>query len=767
MAKFLLSCLSIATVASAMAVNTPPVPLKSMENVVKQKSLSLQKGDRVVDRKELSKGVHQLTVRNAKGVISKRLSVAPSTQKINPFVKNQAIRKVSSGCILSEDFEGWDGVDFDWLPDGFEYKHDSGREDAEVWGITPDYAFQGMLGGLTGNCISINYDMGYVDEWLIFPEVTLGENMMLTLDVFNDGIWYFSMENIDWESFEYIGDKIIAYDQQVMISEDGGKNWKVLKSLAEDFMDKDLEQLYDETTNALSQVSVSLADYAGKTVKLAFRYFGTDGNLGVIDNIFIGNLPLEVSYNNPFGTLFFGMSKESSSLNTSILVGPVYRDMVFENTTYEDDATYVWNYFGPESSWEQSDDVDLEVAYHTDYSSEFATYNNLYYMPTLTGSAPGYSEGSFTRGQYLQAGGKGQYLAQTSTGDNRLIDFGLSVIDPATEGSATFTDQLVPIFGYSGDSDSYWTRYTFDEEGDENNYVKMTSYMDYFFNSENPVVIRGVHASAFARLSEGARMMAEIIPLSDEGILLDPLATAYCGYADMTVLPTNGTNDFVSLNFTFDAPIIMSSDVCSAYIVRISGFNDPENVEYFNPIMSSNPNPDEYALGWIQKTIVMDGNARESMTPVINYTGSLIAFYIMLDAEFPWLEGPESVELERNGIATVAFDSSVDGADLSFENLPDWLEAKAEGIYDKTTVTFQAPLTDQIKGSAEVTVKGTGVSHVITVKADEGSAVNVIGTDSSDYEIFNMSGLKVSNSDAPGIYIIKDGKGNVRKVVVD
>ncbi|MDE5849151.1 MAG: choice-of-anchor J domain-containing protein [Muribaculaceae bacterium] len=767
MTKFLLSCMAASVAASAMASSKTLTPVRVLDNVIPEKSVTVTKGKLAAQSCAGSRYVKVLDYGGSGLMYQKRLKAHSVSNTVDPFCKKAKAPKANSKAVLTEDFEGWDGIDINWLPEGFAYRHDSDREGAQVWEITPEGAFQGMLGGLTGNCISINYDTEYLDEWLLFPEVTLGDNMVLTMDVYNDGVWYFSMENIDWDAFEYIGDKVIAYDQQVMISEDGGKTWKLLKSLAEDFMDKGFEELYMESTNALSSISVSLADYSGKTVKLAFRYVGTDGNLGVVDNIFIGNPPLEVSYSNPFGSLFFGMSPESRYLNFSILTGPVYRPILFENTTYNDDAIYTWNYFGPESTWLTADSQDyLEVTYHTDYTNESSTVNNLYYMPELSGEAPGYSAGSFTRGKYLQAGGKGQFLVADANGNTSIINLGLSVIDPATEGNTTVADAGQPIFGYSEEVDRIWTDYTFGDSGDEDNYVKLTAYMDYFFPSEYPMVIRGIHAPASGRVKDGVRFKAEIVPLSEKGVPEDPIAVAECGYDDLDIYETGGVNNFLNLNFTFSEPVVMSSDVCMAYLVRISGFNDPDHVEIFSPWLSENSNPDEMALGWIQKTIVMDGNARESLTPVANYVEDYLAFYIMLDAEFPWLEGPESVSDWNNMTASAVLDSSVEGKELSFENLPGWLTASAEGQYDKTVVTFHAAMTEEIKEDAEVTVSAPGVRHTILVKAPEFSGVKSVDSVNGASRIYNVSGMPVNTMEAPGIYIVKDASGVTRKITV-
>ncbi|MDE6291076.1 MAG: choice-of-anchor J domain-containing protein [Muribaculaceae bacterium] len=768
MAKFLLSCLAVSLAASAAAYRQVTAPVRALDKVTAERTVDLLKGNRATQSRVASRNVNVIKSGLSGGLSIKRLRAAAGGTTVNPILRKAPAPKADGQIIFSEDFEGWDGSDLNWLPDGFSYRHDSGRDDAQVWGITAESAFQGMLAGVTGNSLAINYDSDFVDEWIIFPEVTLGDNMVLSFDAINDGVWYFSMDNVNWDTFEYEGEKIIAYDQQVMISEDGGESWKLLKSLAEDFLDEDLEQLYYGTTNSMSHISVKLNEYSGKTVRLAFRYVGTDGNLGAIDNITIGNPPLQVSYSNPWGTLFFGMSPESYSLNMSILTGPVYRPMVFENTTYNYDATYSWDYFGPESTWLTADTQDyLEVAYHTDYTDESTTVNNVYYMPVLKGSTPGYADGSYTRGQYLQAGGKGEFFMSDQSGNSSIMDFGLSIIDPSAEGTTTVADAGQPIFGYSEEVDRFWTEYTFGDAGDEANYVKLTSYMDYFFPGESPMVIRGVHAPAFGRVKDGVRFKAEIVPLSDEGTPEDPIAEAECGYSDLDIIETGGVNDFMTLNFTFAEPVVMSSDVCMAYLIRISGFNDPEHVEIFSPLLSEKSNPDEMALGWIQKTIVMDGNARESMTPVANYVEEYISFYIMLDAEFPWLEGPDTVDSWNDNIATVTLDSSVAGDLLSFENLPGWLTATAEGQYGNTVVTFYAAMTDEIKEDAEITVCAPGVSHVMTVKSPDTSGVSVVSGVAEGMNVYNLSGQRVNSMDAPGIYILRDSKGNARKVTVD
>lgn len=775
MTKNLLTCLLATATLSGVASTANPMAVKSIDPSMAShqvKAAGVRSLNQTVSKKQLSKDVQLLTVKDAAGHSIKRLVKTVGNTRINPYLK-KAAKTSENGTILSEGFEAWDGEDLSWLPEGFATVSKSERETAKGWEITSgeDLAMAGV-GGLSGNALAINFDSELLDEWVVFPEVTLGDNMILSLSTFNDGVWYFSVENVDWDTYEYIGDKIPAYDQKIMISEDGGANWTELKSLAADFADYGFFELLNSQTYSPSKVDVSLAEYSGKKVKLAFRYVGIDGNLGVLDNIMIGYPQMDLSYSNPLGTLYFGMSEDAIAMGNSFLVGPVYKPWVFYNNSYADGAKYSWNYFDENAEWAVSDEQDtLEVTYHTDYTNEFTTSNNLYYTPILNGTAPGYSDGSYTRGKFLQAGGKGVMEAQLQDGTTKMVDLGLGVIDPSAEGATTYSDQLTPVFGYSGDVDNYWSEYTFGEDADENNYVRYNGFMNFFYTGDAPIVINGVRVTAFANISDGAKMKAEILPLSDEGVPAEEAyATAYCEYDDMFIIPhgSNATNDIVTLKFKFDEPVVMSSDVCMAYVVKISGFNDPEHVEYFNPMMSEESNPDGYALGWIEKSIVMDGGEpRTSLTPVVNYLEDLyVSFYIMLDAEYPWLEGPESVNIGAGGFAEVIFDSSVEGKDLKFDNMPDWLSAKAEGIHGDTKVTFQIPLTDQIKGSATVTVTAPGVSHDIIVNADS-NGVSGIEADAAYTHIYDLSGTRVKSMDAAGVYIVKDASGKVKKIIKD
>lgn len=774
MKKFLLCTVAAASAAVMVAA---PVAISHGSLADKGvKTTDVRAGERVIASRQLAKGVRLNVVQDAQGRVFKKIDAPALATRINPGVAKavksaaKSQRAAATADVpYSENFEGWDGVDRDWLPEGMQSVSLSTSEDATHWGIAAESDFMGFMGNLTGNNASINYCSVFVDERLVLPPVTVGDDMSLSMDIYNDGFWYFSTDNVDWDTYEYVGGKELVLDQKVLVSTDGGQSFEVLKSFADDFMDMNCLDLIMESQDALRHVNIPLTAYAGQTITLAFQYVGTDGNTSAVDNITIGKPTLEVSYANPMGTLFYGMSKESYCMNGSILLAPVYSDLNFLNTTWVD-GTYQWDYMNADSDMAVSDDPDmLTVSYVPDHTSPFTQRNNLFYTPVLSGIAPGFSTGSFTRGDYIQAGGKCEFEVALAAGQpKKLVDFGASVIDGNSEGATFVTDAMVPIFGYSANSDNYWTSFTFDGDEGEGDYAHLTHYMNYFFTSEAPMVINGVWAQAVGTVTEAASFTCEVVALDEEGVFSNVLATGTATGDFINRMDLEGqTDQWLTLYFVFDQPLVISSDVCDAYVVRISGFRDAENVEYFSPLMSENDNPDQYALGWVMKEMSYGGEVNPSLSPVVNYTGVYQSFFINLDAEFPWLTGETEKELGI-GANTISLDSYHPADRLEVVNAPQWLTAEFAGRYNEATLSLTVA-EGTPESSADIIISGPGVSHTVTlsVKADGIERISADSLASTPATLYNLQGVKVDASTAaPGLYILRDASGTSRKALL-
>lgn len=764
--KYLFTVAAMAAFAAGSALALPQQPVsKKVTGEVSSYALT-GSADKVVKSEKLAKGVALQYCRNAAGMTYKRLAGVTPTS-INPFIAKAQQKADADGISFFEDFEAWDGEDYSWLPDGWQRKRVTSANNHDGW---IPYQPDGMsFASPYGKALIVLFSPETVDEWAVTPEIEVEEGMELTWNGLNDGVWYFDMsENVDWDTFEYIKQVVIC-DVKINVSTDGGNTWTVIKSLSDDFIGESFMDLYMAAANEMKKMKVSLDDYAGKKVKIGFQYVGTDGNTSAIDNVRVGLRELDLSYMNPAGSLHFGLSRESSYLPLSVIAAPAYAPITFTNTSYNEGATYSWTYLDNNAEEAVSNEQDeLTISYTPDYTSEFSTRNNVFNMPQLHGTAPGASATNYNPGGYLQAGGTPDWEFSVQGSEDKVIEnLGLTVNDISKEGVTTIAHNMVPIFGYNQEVDKYWSEYTFSEDYDENNWVKYHTMINVMLAPESPMVIDGVWTEAYARVKTSATFKVELRKLTEEGEIGDLIASATATGDDLLIISAEelgGTNDFLTVNFKFDEPVVISNAVADMYVVCISGFNDPENVEYFSPLLSESDSSDGMAYGWILKDICMDGNTRSSLTAVVNYTGVYQAFYIMLDASYPWLESADELTISPESPSFLKIDTYHPAEKLTVENLPSWLTAEIAGRYDNAYVKFTSTGTET--DAAEVTVKGPGVSKTVKISYGE-SGIDGIEADtlSGTEEIYTLTGRKVgAGSVVPGIYVVRHADGSASKV---
>lgn len=377
MKHFLTLGMAAALIGGSAYANNPAVTeMKAAENVSITKGNVSMKGKLPVKR--LSADVLKTRPNGEKQLVSPGYSAGRlQAAHRNGVVKSEA----HDGYILYENFSGWDGEDWGWVPEGWTIGHYGDCSTNDSWLPQEPNPWLGITAVDGDYVFGILYSTDRQDEWFISPEVQLGDNMALSYWMNLDPVWFYSMENIDWDTYEYVGEKIIAYTLQIMIQEEGGE-WNVLRDYAQEFIDYSFNELYEMANAPMSKQSVSLNDYSGKKVKVAFRYVGIDGNSLFIDAIGIGYPELDnVAYMNPLNTLYWGLSKNEKyqSLTSDYVLYPVYAPTTWTNVS-GDAATYSWQYCDPETGdYVTSDNQDeLTVTYVPDYRSEASMKNNFF-----------------------------------------------------------------------------------------------------------------------------------------------------------------------------------------------------------------------------------------------------------------------------------------------------------------------------------------------------------------------------------------------------
>lgn len=170
----------------------------------------------------------------------------------------------SLGCVdgymLSESFEG------SWPPEGWVHVQNNQTETWEKFYFIPEFNFDGQYAA------SMEYDpnLELQDEWLITPSLDLTSTANPRLEFLTRVSYYWGV----------LQD---TYDLQVQISTDNGATWNQVWDET-DLGVPELDGWYEQ--HMTHQVYLDLTAYAGEPdVKIAFRYYGTDGAWATIDAV--------------------------------------------------------------------------------------------------------------------------------------------------------------------------------------------------------------------------------------------------------------------------------------------------------------------------------------------------------------------------------------------------------------------------------------------------------------------------------------------------
>lgn len=702
--------------------------------------------------------------------------------RINP----QSVRRsagpektaLPDGVSFYEGFEGWDGQDVTWLPDGWtmESKGDASLTDMEKWGMsTSVYDIMPADGKYM---VAIDYASVAQDEWLITPQITVSENEVLTFYDYYSPLYLFNIDNVDWDNMTFIGDKVVASTLQVWVRPTGGE-WAMLLDVADKYKDMSLEDLLMAESYSLGKETITLADYVGKDVQIGFRCVGKDGNTMLIDAVTVGMPVLEgVRYSNPLETLYWGFDRTPGWGYFPYMVAqyPVYTPITWKNATDDTSLTYSWKYSDPETGeYVDSDSQEaLSVTYVPDYTTELTTTNNLFNPPVLSASAPGAASASYTAPyDKFQVGGKPQWeFDDKSMFEPGLIPFNITDEEfGIVTVEADFGEQSTPIFGYNKNTDQYWLDYTFryDEPG-ANDKIFLSAIMNYITPAASPLVVTGASILAYGIVSDAAEFKLEIIPLNDDSTFdeANVIATAVCKGTDL-IRAEFGMNEMLTVPFDFETPVVLDNSR-KAYMVKFSGFHS-DAVEYFAPVQSLKPNLDYQLIGWLVKEFFIDGESRTSVSPIANIEGEYgpcyNAFAINLEGFYPWLKAADTEVEIADAPATVSLDSYYDGTELTVE-APAEIEATVEGRYGDCTLTLNRA-SDQALDNATVTIKAPGVETAVKVSMTVNGIDEVTATAGNTVTgIYTLTGQRIGAEAARnGVYIVTYADGSARKVVLD
>lgn len=576
------------------------------------------------------------------------------------------------------------------------------------------------------------------DEWLITPEIKISDGQQL---FFWGAIDYSFAIHYNWNTASYEHDKVDC-NLEVLVSADNGEHWtKLWDAINDELKASGMtdDELYDAGM-AYRPYSIDLADYVGKTVKIAFRYINnsnadaTVGNSLAIDAIKVTQPMPEAAYYAPEGSLFVGLSEDLWATNNSNIVTPAYAEIEWKSASNEFTAANEWAFATAdgETVTEKGDNVAVEYPYTPDGVD----------MPQLTASNE-YGTDTYTWGQddekpaRLYAGGN---LTDADEQDNKIV-FGLGNYDFQHNFFMTpkFDDKAY-CFGTGADEyyggakvvsagelfkapvSPLYTDRAFinmqildadpDAELEINVYTAETEADDY-----------GGEVLTAGELIAHGRAKAGDAAYDSEGGLY---TLGFDLYA------VNGGKDADKPGFVIDDNVIF----------EITGFAGNDKVREFSPMTQMEKNADGRNYAYVKLQLPDNAGTYWYAAPELiqDFCSSLI---LSLRGEFSFMHADESaINLPGNGGSqTVKVQSlhspaewwmTYGGQTYTFGKPVTVNGITVETSYDEAkkeaAVTFSAEKTDQVRGMA-FNIETVGASQTFTIMQNPATGIGEVEAD--------------------------------------
>lgn len=724
-----------------------------------------------------------------------------TTENDNSFFEGFEDRPDGYGTTYDEWLpEGWQDVSKSGhtAPGAGEYVHNLtwrvlNNENRQSSATVQNYAYEGEAFAYI--MADVAYDgheeLETQDEWLITPTITPREEDWLYFKLFYRPSWTVANrhQNPNDYSYSYTFDGR-NNELEVYASEDDGENWTKLWNVIDDEVSKLSEEelradMLDVNKQKFDPIYVNIKAYAGKPIKIAFRYFGSHGHPMAIDNVAVGIPMPKASYTIPEGFLKQGMSAQVEYPVAPILLIPFEHETVWTNTS-EDILSNEWSFADASGALTTSTDKDLTTP----------AYERLgrYPTPVLKGFFESRESDPFQVGfKEMQAGGTIQGIDT----EGNEGEFGVGYYD-ITDPNATIAVSKDYI-AYYPDVDNAW------ETVNGQNYgaYDVLGFANMYFKPEVPYgfdyvdVVANIYDQP---VSENTTLVMSVYTLNNEGLVDALIAQTTLNGAD---IPYNEDNRYpVNLHFTFPTPVTISTD----YILLLTGFSR---------------DTDWIAFPYLRTTTEANmGNSLVYINAWDEYNGETDTFYNLnsfpfqsgqfggllwtLGASYSWMElvgGDTNIEVPAEGgsreFQVKAYHKperwvlSHDGITVA-----DWVSFTT--TYDEASETYNVTLDFPENGYAlpidtDLYLMSPGSSLTFHVKQQSGIestyadgnvkvAVNggdivVEGAAGSKADVYNVSGSLVAHAELSGntviaashlpagVYIVKIDGGKAWKVV--
>ena len=594
----------------------------------------------VLAEKKVADGVKKRVVRDAKGRVFCDI-VRNGKVSTDPQIIKKPLRAPGNASFF-EDFESHQD-ELDWLPEGWSeintpeniptpemcqhYINNSWAAQDTGDGYWTDITSDGVK-----ECwIHFTYNWSYKnsegeevagsaapqDEWLISPAFTVQQNHDLFFLAEMDCGSIFAY---DWYEEEY-DRNTIECDLEVLVSEDNGENWTSLWKASKDVCSGLTDaQMYDMMAELkYNSYSASLADYYGKTIKLAFRYTnssngGFAGNSMAVDAITVAAPQAEAFYNLPTGSFLAGLSKDLHVYTESYGLMPAYADIEWNAASNAYTSSNSWTFFDSDGETLDTFDGNTHIVNYPYSKGKPVAW------PQLTASNANSSDTYSFDGKDSEKGG---------------IYFGGSIPniaadEPVYVGNYDYQHKhLVTPYLAPGDY-VYGTA----SEGAWGNNITQTKFGNLFYAPAAPFLVNEVILTLGEYdADDDAEFTLEIFEIDQYGQVSDTPATT------STLLGSEISGfGFYNAVFHLDKPYIMTGHT----LMMISGYADNPKVREFAACAQSQSNDPANNYAYMIYDIQGKSVLYSAADALEDYSSALI---LSLEGGFHFLQ-PEDAIIE-------------------------------------------------------------------------------------------------------------------------
>ena len=624
----------------------------------------------------------------------------------------------------------------------------------------------------------------------------LRTNEQLSFNISYSPLYLYDMsnENINFGTMEFIH-QIISATLKVYIRENGGE-WKEIYDIEPAWRNYTLNDLFNNYYNQRSEdVMISLKNYDGKEVEIAFRYVGIRGNTMELDKVVVDKAKLTALYQRPAGTMYWGLSKnieypliatDGGSVRTFLHV-PAYTDLTWTNRSSANVESVSWQYntdLGTDKAFTEKDLV-------SNFIPSRGIEGQLYAAPVLTVKAQDFADESYKLPVLgVCAGGAPEM-------DGKTYPLTLANVQK-DDVSFLFNNQSIPLSGFHKFTKNIWTQMLLGKNPTDSAYYAPFGFMTKYEKPTKPYIVKRVWVLAYGMISETSKFGFAFYRCSPNDMPYAGFAGAECAYADIVKVPMGNFNYYA---IPFDVaptegtdPVVIDRDVfglvygldCdqnnTIYLLQtISYDKNDTNSQYFYLSGMKNGSPTSAVL---PATSLTDNNGNELKTHL----------FMELETEFPWLKAIKETSLTVGAVGgdvKLCLDSYKDASELTVAVTDDqgseatWLTTVGAGKDTDAVITATVqPLPEgaservaKVKVSyptcqdVEFTITQTPATGITTVKnsplavivnGDNIVVSNVVG----EVVVYDVTGKMVAKAHANGtaniatslsngVYIIK------------